>query len=214
MLGYARTTGSVQGDDLPAVYAKAAAAPATVVVRSGDTLSKIAQSEYGSAKFWPDLWMNNRDKIRNPNALDVGEVLVIDPVHGVSIKVVDAAYAAIPVVRPIKVVLTAAQSLSRSSGNTAPASPPTQQATGGGDEDAINTALGQCIERVESGGNPQVMNASGHWGLFQFSYDTWVGYGGAPSEFGNADAATQIAVFDFAMAQPGGSLNWTPYDGC
>jgi LysM repeat protein len=70
-----------------------------------------------------------------------------------------------------------------------------------------------CVISRESGGNPQVMNASGHWGLFQFSESTWVAYGGSPSTFGNASAAAQEQVFDNAMAR-GGESNWAPYDGC
>jgi hypothetical protein len=75
------------------------------------------------------------------------------------------------------------------------------------------TPLEECIIRVESGGNPQVMNASGHWGLFQFSESTWVEYGGQASEWGHADATVQEEVYDTAIAD-GGASNWTDYDGC
>jgi Transglycosylase-like domain len=57
------------------------------------------------------------------------------------------------------------------------------------------------------------MNSSGHYGLYQFSYSTWVAYGGAPSEFGDASVAEQNAVFATAMSE-GGEDNWAPYDGC
>ena len=65
----------------------------------------------------------------------------------------------------------------------------------------------------ESGGNPQVMNASGHYGLYQFSYSTWVAYGGNGADFGHASVAEQNQVFATALAQ-GGQGNWAPYDGC
>jgi Transglycosylase-like domain len=75
-------------------------------------------------------------------------------------------------------------------------------------------AFQQCVISRESGGNPQVMNASGHYGLYQFSYSTWVAYGGNPADFGHASVAEQNQVFANAMATPGGEGNWAPYDGC
>jgi resuscitation-promoting factor RpfB len=65
----------------------------------------------------------------------------------------------------------------------------------------------------ESGGNSQVMNSSGHYGLYQFSSSTWAAYGGNPADFGNASVAEQNQVFANALAQ-GGQSNWAPYDGC
>jgi hypothetical protein len=75
-------------------------------------------------------------------------------------------------------------------------------------------AFGQCVVERESGGNPQVMNSTGHYGLFQFSYSTWVAYGGNPADFGHASVAEQEQVFANALASPGGENNWAPYDGC
>jgi hypothetical protein len=71
----------------------------------------------------------------------------------------------------------------------------------------------RCVITRESGGNSQVMNASGHYGLYQFSASTWQAYGGSAGSFGHASASEQTRVFDNAMAQ-GGQSNWSPYDGC
>jgi LysM repeat protein len=71
----------------------------------------------------------------------------------------------------------------------------------------------QCVISRESGGNSQVMNGSGHYGLYQFSASTWAAYGGNPADFGHASAAEQNQVFNNAMAA-GGENNWAPYDGC
>ena len=70
-----------------------------------------------------------------------------------------------------------------------------------------------CVIARESGGNAQVMNSSGHYGLYQFSYATWVAYGGSPALFGHASVAEQNQVFNNAIAA-GGQSNWAPYDGC
>jgi hypothetical protein len=70
-----------------------------------------------------------------------------------------------------------------------------------------------CVIAAESGGNAQVMNASGHYGLYQFSASTWAEYGGNPADFGDATVAEQNQVFENAIAV-GGESNWAPYDGC
>lgn len=66
-----------------------------------------------------------------------------------------------------------------------------------------------CVIARESGGNSQVMNSSGHYGLYQFSYSTWVANGGSPSSFGHASPGEQHAVFSRSAPS-----NWQPYDGC
>jgi hypothetical protein len=70
-----------------------------------------------------------------------------------------------------------------------------------------------CVISRESGGDSQVMNSSGHYGLYQFSASTWAAYGGNPADFGDASAAEQNQVFDNAVSQ-GGESNWSAYDGC
>ena len=70
-----------------------------------------------------------------------------------------------------------------------------------------------CVIAAESGGNSQVMNSSGHYGLYQFAAGTWAAYGGNPADFGNASVAEQNQVFNNAIAA-GGQSNWAPYDGC
>ena len=71
----------------------------------------------------------------------------------------------------------------------------------------------QCVISRESGGNAQVMNGSGHYGLYQFSYSAWTAAGGNAADFGHASAAEQNQVFATAYAQDGTSP-WAPYDGC
>jgi hypothetical protein len=74
-------------------------------------------------------------------------------------------------------------------------------------------AFGKCVVERESGGRPQVMNSSGHYGLYQFSLSTWEEYGGKASDFGHATVAEQNKVFANALAHHG-EFNWAPYDGC
>jgi hypothetical protein len=74
-------------------------------------------------------------------------------------------------------------------------------------------AFGACVIARESGGNPQIMNSTGHYGLYQFSESTWIKYGGSAADFGHASVAEQNQVFANALAA-GGESNWAPYDGC
>ncbi len=69
-----------------------------------------------------------------------------------------------------------------------------------------------CVIYRESRGQPQAWNGQ-YWGLYQFSYPTWVAYGGIGADFGRAGAAEQSAVFNRAVSE-GGQGNWSRWDGC
>jgi nucleoid-associated protein YgaU len=50
----------------------------TYIVKSGDTLSDIAQSEMGDAKRWPELYEANKDAVgKNPDLIHPGLELKI-----------------------------------------------------------------------------------------------------------------------------------------
>jgi nucleoid-associated protein YgaU len=56
-----------------------ASAPRTYTVAAGDTLSAIAQREYGAADRWKVIFEANRDQISNPDLIQPGQVLTIPP---------------------------------------------------------------------------------------------------------------------------------------
>jgi hypothetical protein len=45
------------------------------VVKSGDSLSKIAKENLGDANRWPEIFELNKDKIKNPNLIHLGQEL-------------------------------------------------------------------------------------------------------------------------------------------
>jgi len=47
------------------------------VVKSGDSLSKIAQREYGDANKWRRIFEANQDKIKDPDLIHPGQELKI-----------------------------------------------------------------------------------------------------------------------------------------
>jgi len=49
----------------------------TCVVKRGDTLSKIAKEHYGDANRYMDIFNANRDKLSDPNKIQIGQELVI-----------------------------------------------------------------------------------------------------------------------------------------
>jgi LysM repeat protein len=158
-------------------------------VRSGDTLARIAGREYGSAGCWPGIYAANTRTVRNPDMIYPGQTLGIPAACGTRVA---SAVTVTDVVKPA----------------------PAARAQTDGEGYSIGSSFQACVIARESGGNADVWNASGHWGLYQFSAATWVAYGGAASEFGRASGAEQTRVFDNAMATPGGAGNWAPYDGC
>ncbi|MEO8501319.1 MAG: LysM peptidoglycan-binding domain-containing protein [Vicinamibacteria bacterium] len=57
------------------------AAPAVVFetykVQPGDSLSKIAKHKYGNANLWNTIYEANKDRIKNPDLIQVGWELKI-----------------------------------------------------------------------------------------------------------------------------------------
>lgn len=49
----------------------------TYTVKSGDTLSKIAQREYGNAGDWRKIYEANKDEIKNPDLIYPGQTFII-----------------------------------------------------------------------------------------------------------------------------------------
>lgn len=56
--------------DLPAATERR-----TYTVKAGDSLSKIAQREYGDGAQWKKIFEANRDTIKNPDLIHPGQVL-------------------------------------------------------------------------------------------------------------------------------------------
>ena len=201
-------------------HAAGAAKSVTYTVKSGDSLSAIAGRVYHQQDAWPELYWANHSQIRWANDIEVGQVLKVPakpakipgapselgpaapaPVQAPAAPV--AAASASPAYAPVQATATVATP-SYSAGNSSNAS--YSGGTPGG-------SFGSCVVARESGGNSQVMNSSGHYGLYQFSASTWAAYGGNPGSFGNASVAEQNQVFSNALAA-GGQSNWSAYDGC
>jgi hypothetical protein len=183
--------------------------PGRYTVRPGDSLSGISRHVYGSTAAWPVLYWANRAQIRWADIIRTGQSLRI-PAEPARIPRAPAALHPAPAPRPV-VPLQARPLPAPSPGPSAVAPAMVPQAApelaqGG-------SAFQRCVIARESGGAPQAMNASGHYGLYQFAAGTWAAYGGNPADFGHASVTEQNQVFSNAIAA-GGQSNWAPYDGC
>jgi hypothetical protein len=184
-------------------------------VRPGDTLSTIAGKVYHDPGAWPVLYWANRDKIRWANSVDAGEVLTV-PVKPARIPAAPAQLGPAPAPAPEQASTDQSDTGQSDTGQSDTGQ--SASAAVSQPEQAASTYTGSssfqdCVIASESGGNSQVMNSSGHYGLYQFSSSTWAEYGGNPADFGDASAAEQNQVFDNAIAA-GGQSNWSAYDGC
>ena len=51
-------------------------------IRSGDSLTKLAERYYGSVGKWEKIYEANRDSIKNPNYIFIGQKIIIPPAAG------------------------------------------------------------------------------------------------------------------------------------
>lgn len=61
----------------PAPVAKVAAGQEVYKVKSGDTLSKIAQTNLGKSSRWQEIWELNKGRIADPNLIEIGWELLL-----------------------------------------------------------------------------------------------------------------------------------------
>jgi len=57
--------------------ASASAAPQEYVIKAGDTLSKLSERFYNSPDKWTKIFEANRESVRNPNYIYIGQRIVI-----------------------------------------------------------------------------------------------------------------------------------------
>ncbi len=202
-------------------------------IQSGDTLSGLAAKFYGSVSTWPSLWWVNRSTIANPNEVQVGQRITLSSWHPITSWLLSSALSAVsPHMKLTSVVIRSSKVWDVTRGY------PNYCGDGDGDgwdvschsastagtvttyaQPASNSyytgsgAMQQCIIRRESGGNASIWNASGHWGLYQFSEGTWIAHGGSAATFGRASVAEQNRIYYNTVAADGYS-DWAPYDGC
>lgn len=71
------TTGANAQQGQTQANAQRSASAKTYVIQSGDTLSKISQKVYGNKNRWQEIYQANKDTIKKPENLKVGQEIVI-----------------------------------------------------------------------------------------------------------------------------------------
>jgi hypothetical protein len=192
----------------PAVTHHQQAGPTWYTVKSGDSLSSISGHVYHQAAAWPVLYWANKSQLRSADLILPGQRLRV-PVKPAHIPAAPAQAAPAPQAAPAASVSHAATAPQVSQASYTP----TRHVRSSTYSGSGGSSFQQCVIARESGGNAQIMNGTGHYGLYQFSASTWAAYGGNPADFGSASVSEQNQVFNNAIAA-GGQSNWAPYDGC
>ena len=179
----------------------------TYTVRSGDSLSTVAARKCGQARFWTGIYAASRAHgwtAKNANVLSRGQHLYLSCTFLAS----QLRYAPAPPPPPVHAV--AAVATARTGGGSVRTYHHTVIS---GSYHGASGSYQACVISRESGGNSQVMNSSGHYGLYQFDYGTWRSGGGSAGTFGHASVSEQNRVFAAVYAARG-TQPWTPSDGC
>ena len=175
-----------------ALVQRAAQPTRTYTVRSGDTLSSIAERYYHNANRWQWIYQANRSKIHNPNSIYVGERLTIpyNAPRGT------ASYTPRHAKASATVLTSSASKLSGTLGCSGLEA--LWEAAGGSHAEAFMAAE---IAMAESGGRQYAYSPTNDYGYWQINGS----HGPAQATFnpmGNAKAAIAISS---------NGRNWRPW---
>jgi LysM repeat protein len=191
----AKTTTVTEQIHTAAMVEKAQPATRTYAVRSGDTLSSIAQRFYGSSADWTWLYHVNSGSVHDPNVLYVGQVLKVPsdpPANAASAAAASAASYAPKHAKHAKTATTAVltSSATQLSGTlSCTGLEALWEAAGGSHGEAFMAAE---IAMAESGGNQYALSPTNDYGYWQINGS----HGPAMATFnpvGNAKAAIAIS---------------------
>lgn len=154
--------------------------PRYYTVRKGDTLWSIARGEYGSGRWWPQLWKQNSKTLSHPDAITAGTRLRITARWAEKPAIPATYLAAISKPKAPAPVGSGAPPSPDPAPQPSPAPPAPQPPSAGiysyAQLEALWVAAGgppsvqaaaAAIAECESGGNPHAYNPSGASGLFQ-----------------------------------------------
>ena len=170
----------------------------TVVVKRGDSLSKLAKR--AKLTSWRPLWDLNK-KIHHPNLIYPGQKLLI-PAKGEKVK--HRPLPALAVTRAVSQERSAAPA-SSSGASSSRRSTVTRSASTSSVGGSVWDRLAQC----ESGGNWGINTGNGYSGGLQFAPGTWRANGGTGSAH-NASRSEQIRVAERVRASQG----WGAWPAC
>ena len=176
----------------------------TYAVRTGDTLSGIAQQFYGHASDWQWLDHLNRAKIADPNLIYTGQVFSVpaDPPASVRTGTYQARHA-----------------VSAAATSTADDQPPASSSPGGGAPAGSGGSASGAPATTVSAGHGVSCSGSAS-GMVPANYAAIVGFLTAHGYTGNAAAGIAGNIWQESDGNPesvgdggGGLIGWTPLPG-
>jgi LysM repeat protein len=155
-------------------------------VKSGDTLSEIAQA---NGADWHQLAKINN--LKDPNLILIGQTLSLDGVKKAAVHEPRRVTAHKVETRKVR---KAERKVRTHRSSDRPARSAKANLSGGWAQ----------VANCESGGNPRAVNSAGYYGLFQFDLQTWRSVGGSGNP-ARASAGEQLARAKKLYAQRGAS---------
>ncbi|MGZ0150472.1 transglycosylase family protein [Kribbella sp. WER1] len=186
------------GAGITAAGAASAFAADNYTVKSGDTLSQIAQA---NGVDWHQLARINR--LQDPNLILIGQTLTLDGVKSSASQ--DQAPRLSPKAETRKSDSNDGQQsrTKQSDSNRTSRSADRPQASNSGSKANLSGAWAK-VANCESSGNPRAVNSGGYYGLFQFDLQTWRSVGGSGNPT-NASAGEQLMRAKKLYSQRGAS---------
>lgn len=173
-------------------------------VESGDSLTSIAESIYGSTDFWTTIW-NDNPTIKSPNLIEEGDILKIRNTKPTEAEELNEVLSKKVTIKPVAKAFTSptpVQAATQAQAiQAAPSSSPKSLT------DAQILFLGQC----EAGMIANRNTGNGYYGAFQFSYGTWKSMGTA---YERADLAPIEVQIDAVQRLLQRSSIFTQFPGC
>ena len=164
----------------------ASAFAADYTVKSGDTLSEIAQA---NGADWHELARINH--LKDPNLILIGQTLTLDGVKTTADRDQKP--------RVIKKAETRHSDTKKSERKSR-----TSRSENRSSSKASLSGAWAKVANCESSGNPRAVNGAGYYGLFQFDLQTWRSVGGSGNPI-NASAGEQLMRAKKLYAQRGAS---------
>ncbi len=135
------------------------------IVKDGDTITKIAEKEYGSKDYWTNIWIAN-PWIENPHLIEKNWKLKLSQDKPTSIATLSSEFKEKLEKQNKIITLTPTPTVTQSQTTNVISSTTT---VSGPLNDAQINFLGNC----ESGMTATRNSGNGYYGAFQFSIGTW-----------------------------------------
>jgi LysM repeat protein len=182
----------------------------TYTVRTGDTLSGIAQQFYGHASDWQWLYHVNRDKISDPNLIYTGQVFSVPADPPASVR--DGTYQG----RHTKSVAATSTADSQSPASSSASS----SSAGGSAQPGSSGSPGSSASTTSTPTGHGVSCSGSASGMVPANYAAIVGFLTAHGYTGNAAAGIAGNIWQESGGNPesvgdggGGLIGWTPLPG-